>query len=166
MFNLCKTLTKPVVAATFMASIVTATSALAAETPAPAAPQAAPHVQMHRQGDSVEAKIAELRKKLHITQAQTAQWDQVAQTMRDNTKSHTDMIDKVKQNEKTMTAAEDLNAYAEIAQNHADGVKKLAAAFGSLYGTLSETQKKAADDEFREHKRRVIRHHRAMHSQQ
>jgi hypothetical protein len=41
-----------------------------------------------------------------------------------------------------------LNAYADIAQAHANGVKKLAGAFSGLYSVMSDDQKKQADEVF------------------
>jgi hypothetical protein len=109
----------------------------------------------------VEARIKDLHDKLQITDAQSAQWNDVAQAMRDNAKTHEEMIKEMRKNEKTMSAADDLNAYAKLAQAHADGVQKLAAAFNTLYGQMSPAQKKAADAVFREHRRQAMHH--AMH---
>lgn len=108
--------------------------------------------------DPVEAQITRLHNQLHITSAQAEQFNAVAQIMRDNRTAHADLVKEKRQNETTMTAVEDLQAYAQIAQTHADAVKKLSVAFETLYGSLSDSQKKAADEAFRQHKRRVMRH--------
>jgi hypothetical protein len=108
--------------------------------------------------DPVEAQVTRLHDQLHITAAQTEQFNALAQVMRDNRTSHAEQVKEKRQNEANMTALEDMQAYAEIAQNHADGAKKLATAFETLYSSLSDDQKKAADEAFRQHKRRVMRH--------
>jgi hypothetical protein len=68
--------------------------------------------------------------------------------MRQNAKDMDQAIGKRAANAATATAVDDLNAYEAIAQIHADGVKKLAAAFSGLYSSMSDDQKKAADEAF------------------
>ncbi|MDR3435659.1 Spy/CpxP family protein refolding chaperone [Telmatospirillum sp.] len=153
---------KPVVVATFLTSVLVAAPVFAAE---PTTPTAA-HAKTQAAVDPVEAKIGELHQKLHIVETQEPQWAQVAQVMRDNAKSHEDLVKDKQQNDKTMTAADDLNAYAAIVQDHADGAKKLAAAFETLYGMFSDDQKKAADEVFRAHKQQFMHQHpSSKHSQ-
>ena len=143
--------------------LLTALGPVAAQQPspsAPAGPQAAPrHMHAHGRREPVEARIEELHGKLQITPAQEAQWTTVAQTMRDNQKSAVDIIRDKRQNEATMSAVDDLRAYADIAENHATGVRKLADAFATLYAGMSDQQKKIADEVFRQHKRRSMHRH-------
>jgi protein CpxP len=68
--------------------------------------------------------------------------------MRDNAKDLDAAIDKREANIGAATAIDDLNAYADIAQAHADAVKKLSAAFSPLYAAMSDDQKKVADEVF------------------
>ena len=68
--------------------------------------------------------------------------------MRENAKELDLAIDKRTANAASATAIDDLNAYADIAQAHADGVKKLASAFSGLYSVMSDVQKKEADEAF------------------
>jgi hypothetical protein len=112
--------------------------------------------------DPVEARIKELRDKLHITDAQVPQWNEVAQTMRDNAKASQQIVEEGRKNEKTMTAVDDLKLYAQLAETHAAGVKKLATAFETLYGQLSVDQKKAADAAIREYRQAANRRVRTM----
>lgn len=136
-------------------------SAVAQEAAQPA-PQAMPghmHGQAHGRQDAVEARIAELHKNLQITPEEESQWNAVAQTMRDNQKAGADLIREKRQNEASLTAVDDLRAYADIAENHAAGVRKLADAFVTLYAAMPDAQKKVADEVFRQHKRRSMRHH-------
>jgi len=103
---------------------------------------------------AVEKHIADLHAKLKITPAEESQWKEVADTMRDNTRDLDRAIDKRDASIAYATAIDDLNSYAEIAQAHANGVKRLSSAFSSLYSTMSDDQKKAADEVFSHH-----RHH-------
>jgi len=116
--------------------------AQAAPPPPPAAAKAAPAP------DRIEARIKALHQQLGITAAQEPQWQAVADVMRDNAKSTGALIAQREANAKSMTAIDDLNAYAAIADAHAAGVKKLIPAFTALYATMSDAQKKNADAVF------------------
>ena len=100
-----------------------------------------------REGE-VEKHTKDLHAKLKITAAEEPQWTTVAQTMRDNAKELDRAIDKREAIVSNATAIDDLNAYGDIAQAHADGVKKLSTAFSPLYASMSDDQKKAADELF------------------
>lgn len=97
----------------------------------------------------IEARITNLRDRLHITKAQEPMWDRVAQVMRGNAETLNKLIRERNAKLRTMTAVENLRTYAGIAEAHADGVRKLAAAFDGLYTSMSPTQKKDADELFR-----------------
>jgi len=101
--------------------------------------------------DQAEARIREMHAKLHITQAQEPQWNDVVQVMRENATQLSQLIQSRDQNIKTASALDDLKAYERIADAHAAGMKKLVAAFQTLYGALSDEQRKAADTLFRTH---------------
>jgi hypothetical protein len=47
-----------------------------------------------------------------------------------------------------MSAVEDLKSYSEIAEAHADGLKKFIPVFEPLYASMSDAQKKDADKLF------------------
>ncbi len=115
---------------------------------AQAAPPPAPAAKAMPAPDRVEARIKSLHKQLGITAAQESQWQAVAYAMRDNAKATGALIQQREANAKTMTAIDDLNAYAAIADAHAAGVKKLIPAFSALYATMSDAQKKNADAVF------------------
>jgi hypothetical protein len=53
----------------------------------------------------------------------------------------------------TMSAVEDLKSYCEIAEAHADGLKKFIPVFEPLYAGMSDVQKKSVDTLFRQHGR-------------
>jgi len=105
------------------------------------------NAQSHRNKD-VEKHIADLHAKLKITPAQESEWGGVEKTMLANASEIEAAIDK---REVHGTAVDDLNAYAEVTQAHADGIKRLATAFSSLYAVLSEEQKRLADKAFVRH---------------
>jgi protein CpxP len=97
-----------------------------------------------KRDEAVEHHIADLHTKLKITAAEESQWKEVADTMRHNARELDRAIDK-RESLGSATAVEDLNSYADIAQAHANGVKKLASAFSGLYSAMSDDQKKEAD---------------------
>jgi periplasmic protein CpxP/Spy len=106
---------------------------------------------------AVEKHIKQLRAELKITPAEEPQWMEVTATMRENAKEMDRAIDKRTEIAASATAIDDLNAYADIVQAHANGVKKLASAFSGLYSVMSDAQKKEADEVFshRNHERKV-----------
>jgi len=99
--------------------------------------------------DRVEAHIKDLHAKLRITAAQETQWGTVAQAMRDDAKAIETIAAERAQKIGTMNAVDDLRSYASLSEAHADGMKKLVAAFDPLYDSMSDSQKKAADALFR-----------------
>jgi protein CpxP len=108
--------------------------------PASKAPSAAVRVEQH---------ITQLHAQLHITPAQQAQWDQFAQVMRDNAKGMDQIVDQRGASLASMTAVENMQSYSQIAQQHAQDMQKLSTAFQTLYSSLSDEQKKNADEVFR-----------------
>lgn len=124
----------------------------ATPAPAPAAKKkASGPADKDSDDDSGEARIKHLHDKLQITPAQEDMWNKVAAVMRDNAEKLTALAKDRAEKAKTMTAIDDLNSYAEIAEAHEDGTKKLIPVFKALYDSMSDVQKKAADTEFREH---------------
>jgi periplasmic protein CpxP/Spy len=103
--------------------------------------------------DRVEARIKELHAKLGITPAQEELWNNVTQVMRDDAKTMEALIKVRSEHTNTMTAVDDLKSYGEIAQAHADGLKKFVPAFEPLYASMSDAQKKNADTLFHHHGR-------------
>ena len=101
-----------------------------------------------KRDSAMEQHIAELRTQLKITTAEESQWMEVAETMRENARSLDQAIDKRDATVASATAIESLNSYSNIAQVHANGVKKLASAFAGLYSVMSDAQKKQADEVF------------------
>jgi len=112
---------------------------------------------------SVEAHIKALHKELGITPAERTQWDRVAQTMRDNAQRLDKVIDERKESMSHATAVDDLNSYAQVAETHAENVKRMADAFSGLYSAMSDQQKHEADKVFnqRAHEARTARNVRS-----
>jgi len=94
---------------------------------------------------AVERHIENMHAQLQITPAEEAQWAAVAKTMRDSATETDKAIDKREALVNSVTAVDNLNAYGDIAQAHADSVKRLAAVFAPLYDSMSEDQKEKAD---------------------
>jgi protein CpxP len=97
----------------------------------------------------VERRITDLHSKLHITPAQGQQWDQFAQVMRDNAKDTDQAYQQRAEKIGSMSAVDNMQSYAQIEQQRAQNMQKLVPAFQNLYGSLSDQQKKTADDLFR-----------------
>jgi periplasmic protein CpxP/Spy len=94
---------------------------------------------------TVDSHIEELHAQLQITATEETQWAAVAKTMRDSAIETDKAIAKREALVNSANAVDNLNAYGDIAQAHADGVKKLAAVFAPLYSSMSDEQKKVAD---------------------
>jgi len=99
--------------------------------------------------DRTELRIQDMHAKLNITAAQEEQWSKVAQTMRDDASAIDVLVQARMAHSKDMTALDDLKSYGEIADAHAEGIKKLTPVFAVLYDSMSDPQKLAADNLFR-----------------
>jgi hypothetical protein len=128
-----------------------------AQTETPAAGQAAPNKPQARApkpvsaAERVEQHITDLHARLRITPAQQAEWDQFAQVMRENAANMNQALEQRGSGFASLNAAENMQSYAQIAQQHAQDMQKLATAFQALYGAMSDDQKKNADTVFRAH---------------
>lgn len=109
--------------------------------------------------DRAEVRIKELHDKLRITAAQEDLWGTVAQTMRETGKAFHDSVTDRSARLKTMTAVDDLKSFQIIADQHAEGLKRLIPAFEALYDSMSPEQKKNADKVFGEHQRHAHMSH-------
>ena len=139
------------IAALMSAPLVAAPLTLAhAQTSPPMhSTQAAPANPASTKGESVEQRITQLHAELKITPAEESEWNPVAQAMRDNAANMEKLVaEKHQQAPQNMTAVDDLKTYQEFAQAHVDGLKNLTSAFSSLYDSMSDQQKKNADQVF------------------
>ena len=123
---------------------------LAQATPAPAATKPAPaHASKAATVNAGETRITHLHAKLKITPAQEDLWSGVTEVMRANATTLEPLRKARSERAPTMTAVEDFTSYAEIAEIHADGIKKFVPVFTALYESMSDAQKKNADTIFR-----------------
>lgn len=130
---------------------------VAQATPAPAAPAAsapAPGtagqpVEGRGPAARVESRISQLRNELHITPAQEPQFTAFADVMRANAQTMQALFQHRAQN-RDVTAVGMLRWYGELAAAHAEAVNKLIPVFETLYQSLSDEQKKAADAAFQQ----------------
>lgn len=100
--------------------------------------------------ENVEGRIKKLHADLRITAAQEAQWTPVAEMMRDNAKTMTDLREQQDADRKMVGAVDELKSYAAVIDAHADSVRKFIPVFQSLYDSMSDAQKKTADTVFRD----------------
>jgi hypothetical protein len=142
--------TKPSVGARFVAATLLGALVLAGPMMGPAADLAHAAAKGRAgRGDEVETRIKTLHSQLRITAAQEPAWNNVAQVMRDNAKTMSDLRRQQTESEKSASAPDMLNAYAKMIDAHADGIHKFIPIFQTLYDSMSEAQKKTADAVFR-----------------
>lgn len=109
---------------------------------APAQPAAPPS-----QAAETEQQLSALQKELKITPQQQSQFDAFAQVMRQNAQA-TDAAVQQAQQGQTHNAVEDLRTFAKMTQTQAEGLQRLIPAFEALYNSLSDPQKRTADQVF------------------
>jgi periplasmic protein CpxP/Spy len=133
-----------------MLATAVAMSGAFAQTPAPAAASmSAASAPAGKAGHerNVEDRIAYLHAQLKITPAQETQWNTFADVMRSNGETMGQLF-RQRKAATNVSALDDMKQYAQIAQAHADGMKKLVDAFDPLYSGFSPEQKKLADVTF------------------
>ncbi|MBV8169814.1 MAG: Spy/CpxP family protein refolding chaperone [Alphaproteobacteria bacterium] len=141
-------------APTLTAGILSALLIVGAATalvPATAQQQPAPQPQRERPlpGRHVEGRIAYMWAELRITPAQQAQWDRVATAMRAQAAQMDQMAQQMRaRRDQPSNAMDRLERRAQMAELHANNAKTFAAAFKPLYDSLSDDQKKSADELF------------------
>ena len=118
--------------------------------PATSAPAATPAAVSPATQAAVDQRIRALQSQLGITEAQTPLWSAFAQAMRDNAAATDALFTQRAAGVATMSAPDNMHSYAKIARAYADNTEHLATAFDSLYASLSDTQKQAADTLFRQ----------------
>lgn len=121
--------------------------------PTGAAPATDGHMAAHGMKaaprELVETRISDLHTRLQITSAQESLWQPVAQVMRDNANTMQSLLKARADGASHMSAVDDLRSYGQIAEAHADGLRKLTPAFEALYASMSDVQKRNADLIFR-----------------
>lgn len=100
-------------------------------------------------GESLEQRITTLHAALKITPEETANWNAVAQTMRENSANMDKLIAESRATApRGMSAVDDLQLYQKFAEAHVDGLKNLIGSFSALYSAMPDAQKKIADGVF------------------
>jgi LTXXQ motif family protein len=136
--------------ATVAAATLRAPVMLAQAAPAPAAtPRMQAAASKASTVDPVEARIKDLHTRLKITSAQEDLWNKAAQMMRENATAMDALRKARTEKTQTMTAVDDFKSYGEMAEAHADGIRKFVPVFSALYDSMSDAQKKNADTIFR-----------------
>jgi hypothetical protein len=140
-------------AATLLGAIVLASPLFAAPTEKLA--QASSQQAMAASGSqpaeilAVEARIKDLHKKLHITDAQKPQWDALTSVMRNNAQVMVDLQAKRTSDAQTQSAVDVVKSYQSVIEAHEVGMQKFVPPFEALYNSMSDAQKKTADSLFR-----------------
>jgi hypothetical protein len=118
------------------------TQAQAGQKPGAEPRPAEPAVQ-----DSIEARLAEIKQRLNITAAQQPQFDKFADVLKQNAREMEALMQK-EMPSAPPGAVEGLRIAASFAQAEADNLKRLVPALEALYASLSEQQKRTADEMF------------------
>jgi LTXXQ motif family protein len=132
-------------------------SQFAQATPVPSTPAApghmtpgdhhAAHGPAPTRTQPVEIMISHMRTKLRITLVEQSQFDAVADVMRANAKTmETLLAERAQDTDRSAVAS--LRWYENLTEAHAAALKTFAPTFATLYATLSESQRKAADAMF------------------
>jgi Spy/CpxP family protein refolding chaperone len=122
-------------------------AAVTAQQPAPAT--APPHHEHPLPSRHIEGRIAFMRAELKITTAQQAQWDRVADIMRASAKRKDQMFQQMRATrDQPQTAMDKLDRRVVFIEAQAAEEKTFADAFRPLYQSLSDDQKKSADELF------------------
>ncbi len=144
-FNARLALVAPLALCAALAGV--STRAMAAETTPAAATHSAP-ASGKTEGRTPEARVRHLHDDLKITPDQETQWNDVAQVMLANAAAIDSAVKDREHMAKGMTAIDDLKSYEAIVDAHAEGIRKLAAAFAPLYASMPESQQRNADAVF------------------
>jgi protein CpxP len=125
------------------------------------APMAKPDHPHWSASRHIEGRIAFLKAELGITPQQQAQWDKLAQVMRDNAKEMDAAFAQARDQAAgaTQNAVQRLEARGRFAALKVKQSGSFLAAFRPLYDSLSDQQKQSADQLMAPHRH----HHHDMH---
>jgi periplasmic protein CpxP/Spy len=98
----------------------------------------------------IEQRITDLHTRLLISTAQQPQWDRFSDVMRENARDTSETFQHRAQAMSGMTAAENMQSYAKVTAEYAQHTQKLVPSFQALYDTMSDSQKRTADQVFRD----------------
>jgi uncharacterized protein YpuA (DUF1002 family) len=143
------------------AAFAQSTQSPAAQVPTPPAPAATSPMAGHAvpgntAEERVERYIKDLHARLQITPAEETQWNQFAEVMRQNARDMDQVFRQRAEQFSSMNAVQNMQSYAQLAEDHAQRVQKLVPAFENLYNAMPEQQKQIADQVFRANAERHI----------
>jgi hypothetical protein len=97
--------------------------------------------------DRIEGRLAFLKTELKITEAQTAAWNQLTDTIRTAAKHHNErMKSAFSGDQRSKSLPERLDAQEQFISIRLEEIKQIKGNLKGLYAVLSEAQKKEADD--------------------
>ncbi|KAA0686152.1 Spy/CpxP family protein refolding chaperone [Azospirillum rugosum] len=96
--------------------------------------------------EHIEGRVAFLKAELGITDAQAKEWNAFADALRANADVHRAMHERMMKGDQPSSLAERLERREAMLSSRLDAVKKLNAAAKPLFASLSEEQRKAAED--------------------
>ena len=133
--------------------LLAALGAAAPQVLAQAAAPAQAQAQRAERPSRIEGRLAFLRTELKITDAQTAQWNAVAEVIRQQERTARDEMRQMREareqnRDRQVSAVERLEQRERFSAQRAERTKQLLAAVRPLYQTLSDEQKKTADELF------------------
>ena len=132
----------------------TSLTAQNAAAQAATAPQQTQEPERHHHSASrhIDGRIAYLKAELKITDAQAPQFERVAQAMRQSAQSRDQAMQQMRANrDQPKTALQQLEARTQFAALRAQDSQRFLDAFKPLYASLSDDQKKAADEMLARH---------------
>jgi protein CpxP len=110
--------------------------------------QAQPQQQRQLRPSRIEGRIAFLRAELKITNAQASLFDAVANAMRENDRTMRAAFENRQQRTQAASLIDRLDQRQKRAEEMAAATGRLKAAWTPLYASLSDDQKKTADELF------------------
>jgi protein CpxP len=155
-------LTAPLMRSVAIAALISAPLVAAPLTAvyAQSKPMPVSSTETGNKSEGVEQRITQLHAELKVTPDQESKWNSVAQAMRDNAANMDKLVAEKRQTgQPNMTAVDDLKTYQQFTQAHLDGIKNLTSAFSSLYDSMSDPQKKNADEVFAKFNRAATPNH-------
>lgn len=93
----------------------------------------------------VEQRIANLKARLKITDAQAAQWDAYAAALRDAAKAMAAQRTETREKARAATFPERVALHEAMLASHLEQLRKVKTAAAALYAVLADEQKKIAD---------------------
>jgi hypothetical protein len=93
----------------------------------------------------VEQRIANLKVRLKITDAQAAQWDAYAAALREAAKAMGAQRAEMREKARAATFPERIALHEAMLASHLEQLRKVTAAAAALYAALADDQKKLAD---------------------